>query len=160
MSGVSISHFANEHPDEPKTPGEYRHQTITEKFPETVTFPFYNINDHNHLLWLYPSWFRTRAMFYVTIRQQLPTITLTLVVIVIWMTTFAFNQCSITSRKNLKKEVSYYGLIVLPSIIRDVSTAILGRFFRLAYRKRHLRLNGKYDTTIGKGIHCVSTTQL
>jgi hypothetical protein len=80
IPGVSISHFANEHPDEPKTPGEYRHQTITDEFPEAVAFPLYDINDH------------------------------------------------ITSRKILKKEASYYGLIVLPSIIRDVSTAIPDRF--------------------------------
>jgi hypothetical protein len=65
--GVSISHLTNKYPDQPKTPGEYRHQTITYKFPEAVTSPLYNINDHNHLLWLYPSCLRTRAMLYVTI---------------------------------------------------------------------------------------------
>jgi hypothetical protein len=46
ISGPPISHLADENPDQPETPGEYRHQAITDEFPEAVALSLYNIDEH------------------------------------------------------------------------------------------------------------------
>lgn len=107
ISGLSISHLADENPDQPKSPGEYRHQTITYEFPEAVAPPLYNIDEH------------------------------------------------ITSKKILKEEASFTDFIVLPPIIKDVSTATLGSLCP----KKYPRLYGKRCTTTGEDIHYASTTR-